>query len=120
MHDHSFVGADYPLDDSCRPASTSPRARSLAASRRRALAWCPIRSNRSANSLTFALQVSNVGTGHNLPGGFAFVRQMWLEVSLLDAAGALLDGSGRVANGGRRSVRQLDLGRSAKPDARLR
>jgi hypothetical protein len=39
-----------------------------------------------------------VGTGHNLPGGFAFVRQMWLEVSLLDAGGGLQAGSGRVAN----------------------
>src|SRR3954468_18117616 len=43
----------------------------------------------------FGLKCS--GTGHNLPGGFAFVRQMWLEVSLLDAAGSVIDGSGRVA-----------------------
>ena len=97
VHDHSFVGADYPLDDSAAQQALRP-AREALLRRAAALSLVPDSLKSSANSLAFALQVSNIGTGHNLPGGFAFVRQMWLEVSLLDAAGSLLGGSGRVAN----------------------
>lgn len=97
VHDHSFVGADYPLDDNAAKLALRP-AREALLRGAAALTLVPDSLKSSANSLGFAVQVSNVGTGHNLPGGFAFVRQMWLEVSLLDAAGAVLDGSGRVAN----------------------
>ncbi len=99
VHDHSFVGADYPLDDSAAQQALRP-AREALLRRAALLSFLPNSLKSSADSLSFAVQVSNVGTGHNLPGGFAFVRQMWLEVSLLDAAGALLGGSGRIANAG--------------------
>jgi len=46
--------------------------------------------------LGFVAKVTNSGVGHYLPGGFAFVRQMWLEVSVEDAAGTLLVSSGRL------------------------
>lgn len=98
VHDHSFVGADYPLDDA--PAQQALRPAREALLRRAAtLTLLPNSLKSSANSLSFAVQVANLGAGHNLPGGFAFVRQMWLEVSLLDAAGSLIDGSGHVARG---------------------
>ena len=96
VHDHSFVGADYPLDDSAARLALRP-AREALLRRAAALSLAPDSLKLSANSLTFSVAVSNVGTGHNLPGGFAFVRQMWLEVSLLDAAGAVLASSGRIA-----------------------
>ncbi|HKO47640.1 MAG TPA: multiheme c-type cytochrome [Polyangiaceae bacterium] len=97
VHDHSFVGADYPLDDSAAQQALRPAREALLRSAAR-LSLSPGSLKSSANSLDFTVEVSNVGTGHHLPGGFAFVRQMWLEISLLDAAGALLNGSGRVAN----------------------
>jgi len=96
VHDHSFVGADYPLDDPAAQQALRP-AREALMRRAAALSFVPDSVKLAANSLSFAVQVSNVGSGHNLPGGFAFVRQMWLEVSLLDAAGSLLAGSGHVA-----------------------
>jgi hypothetical protein len=46
--------------------------------------------------LAFRVEVANTGTGHNLPGGFAFVRQMWLEITLRDAFGNLIVASGRL------------------------
>ena len=98
VHDHSFVGADYPLDDVSAQQALRP-AREALLRRAATLTLLPDSLEVSANSLTFAVQVANLGTGHNLPGGFAFVRQMWLEVSLLDAAGRLIDGSGHVARG---------------------
>jgi len=97
VHDHSFVGADYPLDDSAAQQALRP-AREALLHRAATLSVVPDSLKLSANSLGFALAVGNVGTGHNLPGGFAFVRQMWLEISLLDAAGSLQGGSGRIAN----------------------
>src|SRR6185436_6074812 len=35
--------------------------------------------------LGFRVSVTNSGSGHYMPGGFAFVRQVWLEVSVRDA-----------------------------------
>lgn len=99
VHDHSFVGADYPLDDvTARQALRPARERLLASAA--ALSLVPNSLKLANGSLSFAVEVKNSGTGHNLPGGFAFVRQMWLEISLLDASGRVIDGSGRVANGG--------------------
>ena len=95
VHDHSFVGPDYPLDDRAAQQALRP-AREALLRRAAALSFVPGSLKLSADALSFAVQVSNVGSGHNLPGGFAFVRQMWLEVSLLDAAGSLLAGSGHV------------------------
>lgn len=98
VHDHSFVGADYPLDDATAQQALRPAREALLRSAA-ALSLLPDSLKSTNDSLAFAVQVSNVGTGHNLPGGFAFVRQMWLEVSLLDSAGAVRGSSGRVANG---------------------
>jgi len=96
VHDHSFVGADYPLDDVPAQQALKPARDALL---RRAATLTVLQNSLqpSANSLGFSVQVANLGAGHNLPGGFAFVRQMWLEVSLLDAGGSLLAGSGHVA-----------------------
>jgi hypothetical protein len=48
------------------------------------------------STLDFNVDIANVGVGHRLPGGFAFVRQLWFEVKIFDAAGALLESSGTV------------------------
>ena len=96
LHDHSFVGADYPLDDRAAAGTLRP-ARDALMRRAASLSLVADSLKSSANSLVFSLEVRNFGTGHNLPGGFAFVRQMWIEITLLDGAGRLLDGSGRLS-----------------------
>jgi hypothetical protein len=97
VHDHSFVAADYPLDDpAARDALRS--ARDALLTRAASLSVVANSLNLTADSLNFSVEVGNVGSGHNLPGGFAFVRQMWLEVAVLDSAGRLIDGSGRLAS----------------------
>ena len=35
------------------------------------------------------VRITNVGAGHNVPTGFAFARQMWLEVKAFDGADAM-------------------------------
>ena len=48
-------------------------------------------------TLAFDVTIANSGTGHNVPTGFAFARQMWLEVKVSDGSGAFFS-SGVVAN----------------------
>ena len=35
----------------------------------------------------FDVFVANTGTGHNIPSGFAFARQMWVEITATDGGG---------------------------------
>jgi hypothetical protein len=93
LRDHAFVGVDYPLDD--------PAARDALARRREALLASAgtlgvVRddSAKAPDAIGFVATLANTGTGHDLPGGFAFVRQMWLEARVVDAAGRLLASSG--------------------------
>jgi Cytochrome c554 and c-prime len=97
VHDHSFVGADYPLDDRAARDALRP-AREALLTRAASLSLVPGSLKPEANSLSFSIEVGNIGTGHNLPGGFAFVRQMWLEVAVLDSAGRVLGDSGRLSS----------------------
>ncbi len=97
VHDHSFVGADYPLDDAVAREALKP-AREALLNRAAGLALVANSLKLSGSALSFTVEVSNTGTGHNLPGGFAFVRQMWLEVTLLDASGSALNSSGHLAS----------------------
>jgi hypothetical protein len=93
LHDHSFVAVDYPLD--------VPKAREATRSRREGLlrraATVTVPNEKIAvknGTLTFTVDVANSGTGHNLPGGFAFVRQMWFEVVVRSDQGRPLAQSG--------------------------
>lgn len=97
LHDHSFVAVDYPLD--VPKAREATRARREALLRRAATVSVPKEKvAQKPGSVAFSVDITNSGTGHNLPGGFAFVRQMWFEVVLTDAAGRTLAQSGVLKN----------------------
>jgi hypothetical protein len=94
-HDHSFVAVDYPLE--LTQGQDELHARRLELLRRAASLQLEEGSLRvERGELAFRVEVANTGTGHNLPGGFAFVRQMWLEVTLRDGFGNLVVASGRL------------------------
>jgi hypothetical protein len=97
LHDHSFVAVDYPLDvPKAREATRARRDRLL---RRAATVTVPKdKVVAKPGSLGFSVDITNTGTGHNLPGGFAFVRQMWFEVVVTDASGRALAQSGVLKN----------------------
>ncbi|MFZ5895628.1 MAG: multiheme c-type cytochrome [Myxococcota bacterium] len=92
LRSHHFVGPDYPLDQ--------PALRDATHAERKALLSSAVALNatvtRVADELRCTVSLKNSGAGHNLPGGFAFVRQMWLEVSVFDAQNRLLASSGRL------------------------
>src|SRR6185436_19245952 len=48
----------------------------------------------AGNTVAFKVSITNVGAGHNLPTGFAFARQMWLEVKVAASDGEVLLTSG--------------------------
>lgn len=95
LRSHRFIAVDYPLDYPA--ARDQSRAEREALLRRAAtLGIVPTSINATSTRVSFDVSVQNTGAGHNLPGGFAFVRQMWLEVTLLDAQGQAVAASGLV------------------------
>src|SRR5262249_43559195 len=96
VHDHSFVGVDYALDSvAVRDPERPLREALLRSAAKVDLPRASIAVR--AGTLSFDVTVTNSGTGHNVPTGFAFARQMWLEVTASDASGAFLT-SGVVPN----------------------
>jgi hypothetical protein len=96
LRSHRFVAVDYPMDSA--PIRDESRAEREALLRRAALFTLDESKLKvDAGRVTFEVSLQNTGTGHNLPGGFAFVRQMWLEATILDAEGRALAHSGLVS-----------------------
>lgn len=54
------------------------------------------------------VEITNNGTGHNVPSGVPFNREMWLSVEVRDAAGTLLYSSGGLDEDGDLLDRALD------------
>jgi nitrate/TMAO reductase-like tetraheme cytochrome c subunit len=87
IRSHIFLGVDYPLDevadgvDDLRPA----RERILSSA-----GQIDIENVDFAGGVlrSFDVTIENTGTGHNLPSGFAFMRQMWVEARVVDPTGA--------------------------------
>lgn len=90
VHDHSFVGVDHALDGS--PDVQAPARKAL-------LAGAATLTVESQGGLV-SVSVTNSGAGHSLPSGFAFARQMWIELVVIDDAtgGTVVFTSGAVAN----------------------
>lgn len=96
VHDHSFVGTDYPLD---HPGASDPHRPKRVALLRSAATLELLKPRRQADgSLRLAVALTNSGAGHTLPTGFAFARQMWVELVVRDAgSGKALFVSGLLA-----------------------
>jgi hypothetical protein len=95
LHDHSFVGVDYPIDEVAeRDPQRAAREALLRSAARLDLDPAAAVKN---GELAFTASITNSGVGHNLPSGFAFVRQLWLEVRVTGEGGKLLFSSGVLA-----------------------
>jgi hypothetical protein len=95
LRSHRFIAVDYPIDNpTVRDESRPAREALLRGAGSLSLVESSV--NVSDTRVAFDVSLRNTGTGHNLPGGFAFVRQMWLEVTLLNAQGQAVAVSGQV------------------------
>ena len=91
MHDHSFVGVDYPIADVAKEdPQKEAREKLLREGARIKIEDALI----DKGAVSFKVRLTNVGAGHNLPTGFAFARQLWLEVVVKDGAGHTVLSSG--------------------------
>lgn len=84
---HQFVGAQYHLVGLRDP---NMRAQSIALLRTAAT----LEARREGPD-TLVVRVNNTGTGHRLPTGVSDFRQLWLEVTVTDAAGKIVLSSGK-------------------------
>jgi len=92
VRNHSFVGADVPLGE--EPSKSHEKLRRSLLRRAARVTLPEEKIQLDDGKLTFDIDIENVGAGHNLPSGFAFARQMWLEVKVRDRKGKLVFSSG--------------------------
>jgi hypothetical protein len=90
IHNHAFVGVDYDITPGHPGLSDEDFA--LALEERedllRTAATLEVNARQQfVGLLNATVRIRNVGNGHDLPTGFAFVRQMWLEVTAKTASG---------------------------------
>jgi hypothetical protein len=98
VHSHGFVGVDYPLDTVAQADPQREEREALLESAARIEVGEVVQLNEAGDALEFDVSVTNIGAGHQLPTGFAFARQMWLEVVVSDQNGNVLLSSGVLAN----------------------
>jgi len=93
MHDHSFPGVDFALDDAAQGQATLAARTALM---QKAATFFIDRGSigNSNDGVGFDVFLANSGAGHDLPSGFAFARQMWVEVTATDATGRVVFTSG--------------------------
>jgi hypothetical protein len=96
VHDHSFVGVDFALDT---PAQGQATLAARTALLQKAVYFAIDRNSiQSGNGdVAFDVFLANTGTGHDVPSGFAFARQMWIEIVATDGAGQTIFQSGVLA-----------------------
>ena len=82
------MGVDYPLGEVAKSDPQRPIREALL----RSAAKIDLPRSSIAvkgDNLSFDVAVTNSGTGHNVPTGFAFARQMWLEIAVSDPTSAI-------------------------------
>ncbi|HEX9620963.1 MAG TPA: multiheme c-type cytochrome [Polyangiaceae bacterium] len=94
LHSHAFVGADYPLD---LPPAQNPHRVEREALLKRAAVLALERVEQRGQELVVEVAIGNVGAGHDMPTGFAFARQLWVELVVEDGAGSRVFESGVLA-----------------------
>lgn len=107
LHGHQFAGIDVPLSDAF-PAELMDEPTldvdgvPLGARQRRDLLLArALRlevgdAARRARRLELPVTITNVGAGHRVPAGFSQEREIWLELTITDARGALVYQVGHV------------------------
>lgn len=83
---HGFVGADFPLDDLDNDTQLGLRTELLQSAAVLEVANIQL---VGGSQLSFDVVITNVKAGHNLPTGFGFLRQMWVEARVLNTMSGL-------------------------------
>jgi hypothetical protein len=100
VHDHKFVGVDFPLDAVASghdPQKLARRDLLVGGNTNIPPASLAIENVVfDGTNLAFDVSIVNQDAGHDLPTGFTFMRQMWLEVVVKDSNQMDLATSGKL------------------------
>jgi hypothetical protein len=99
MYTHEFVGGNFVIPT----LLGHKRHAEIAEKRLKSAAQLAITGPQSAQKgdiVTVSVKVTNVGAGHNLPTSLTEVRQMWLDMQVVDGKGNELFRSGMVDDAG--------------------
>lgn len=103
LHDHRFVGVDVPLSDGFATDEEREQIRSRVLELLDGAASLELVSSPLAaagQQLDLLVTVKNEISGHNLPTGTTFIRELWLEVTATDGAGEVLYETGHLDDNG--------------------
>lgn len=103
VHDHRWVGVDVPLADGFVDATELAAMQAATAQLLEDVAAVTLdapSSVEAGSTFDLALTVENRIPAHGLPTGTTFLRQVWMEVVVTDAAGDVIYETGTLdANG---------------------
>jgi len=87
LHVHEFIGVDYAYEDyrGIDREAQKEKIRALLQNAVSVTAENLPASVAAGDSLTFSVVVTNDRTGHSIPSGTSFAREMWIEVRVADA-----------------------------------
>jgi hypothetical protein len=101
LHRHTFTGVDYALTDFRgidRDAQKQAIRELLQGAVRVAVTGVPTTTSAGA-SFSFDVSVENHNSGHSIPSGTSFAREMWIAITVRDASGAIYRSGYLEANG---------------------
>jgi len=95
VHRHRFVGVDYATEP-YRGVDVAAQQAEIEAMLQASVQVTPDvpAAATAGQPLTLRFPVTNDRVGHSIPSGTSFAREMWLQVTVRDAAGALVYRSG--------------------------
>ncbi len=95
LHRHTFIGTDLAFIDFPQKAEQLQLVTQMLQNAVSTRILAP--ANAAAGSqLTFNVELTNDKTGHDVPSGASFLRQVWLDVTVRDASGTLIFSSGQL------------------------
>ena len=116
VHPHYFVGGNADAEH----LAQGPEHAKMAEARLKSAAKVELtlpQNVPAGGELRFEIAVHNVAAGHNLPTGVTELRQMWLDVSVLDGNGKSVFRSGQLDEHGELPSDALTFGAVAGNDA---
>jgi hypothetical protein len=101
VHRHQFVGVDYAYEPfrGVEHVAQKDAIRNLLRNSVTATLSAPA-AVTPGGMLALSVAVTNSFTGHSIPSGVSFAREMWIELVVKDATGADVHVSGRPAANG--------------------
>ena len=96
LHRHGFVGTDYALEprDGVDVSAQKEGIRSLLRLALKVAVLGMPSSVAAGSAFDFGVALTNNRSGHSIPSGVPFLREMWILVEVTDAAGATVYRSG--------------------------